>query len=96
MSEPRCYHCGYLLGHIDAAYPICLPNFYGKHYTNQPTTDAECWRVLKKLLKTAWRLHAAADSYKGMGANIVMEDIARFNSIANEADTLLRAREGKK
>ena len=27
MSAPRCYHCGYLLGHIDDACPICLPYF---------------------------------------------------------------------
>jgi len=27
MSEPRCYVCGYLLGHIDDACPRCLPGF---------------------------------------------------------------------
>ena len=48
MSEPRCYHCGYLLDNIDAACPICLPDFYSKVpkvpiMNDLPIRDAETY-----------------------------------------------------
>ena len=41
MAEPRCYHCGHLLDHIDAPCPICLPNF-GHVPLQKPAPETVC------------------------------------------------------
>lgn len=59
---PRCFTCGHMLGHIDDACPVCLPNFRANRLAQEPANHARFWRDMAASYRRAGREQAALNA----------------------------------